>query len=879
LGDVNENPKEEIIKNNNKEEINGKESHPNDIIEKLNNNLIKFNGKDFRNYQKVNKYNNKRKIKKTIYKCKNYRKNEKLRIETNQKPFCDATLEYIERGQNVKSGYFLKKDHSLECELFEGKEKEQCKNEIKISETKEDYINKCENIMNTSNIYDRHLFKESFKKLYNQKDSIYKFPLNDNFLSNIISNWKRKSVRFKKEGVLYDDKDFQNRQLLREFRIIPILEENNKKKSNYEYIIWGNSENIMRLRVSKNIFIDCTYHHPPGFYQLLIIMYKDIITELKIPALYILLNSKNEQMYDLVFESIINIIIKKNIDELNYETIVTDQEIALINVIKKYFPNSHRIACLFHYKQDILRNLKTYGLYKKKFKETSITLLEELGKIPFYYKGDINTFNEECKKLIENYPQYTNFINNYFIKNKKQCFIDQSLNYHLVPSDCRTNSFLENYNGYIKSKLGKHRLINWVNFLNFLKEESQRSINKLYNATGEKLKNLPFEEQLFRKNPFIKISEKQVNNIKIVESENKNKMDKSINTNNLSIYEKNEKIYKSVKAIINSRIGFNNLGQTCYINSSIQILLHYEKLLVGVLKHKNPSTTKIANVFIDLAENLIKIDKAENDLYIIKAYTPIVFIKEFFKLHPTFKEQQQDAMEFIRIFLDDISKETNRNKNIPKYKELDLGDKAKNIQSKEYDEYFLSRENSIITDLFYTQIINIFTCHCGKETYSFQKLIDIPLLIPNDKKTIDIYSLLEKFLSEIKVNINEKCNNCNKLKNNIKKRMKFSIVNDIIMFSFQRFDPLLSIKNNCKIIFEENINLKRFSDEIINDKDLNYKLYATIHHIGTLEYGHYYSQINLNGQWINFNDSNVTEVENREYSSSNVSVLIYKKTK
>ena len=93
-------------------------------------------------------------------------------------------------------------------------------------------------------------------------------------------------------------------------------------------------------------------------------MYKDIITELKIPALYILLNSKNEQMYDLVFESIINIIIKKNIDELNYETIVTDQEIALINVIKKYFPNSHRIACLFHYKQDILRNLKTYGLYK-----------------------------------------------------------------------------------------------------------------------------------------------------------------------------------------------------------------------------------------------------------------------------------------------------------------------------------------------------------------------------------------------------------------------------------------------------------------------------------------------------------------------------------
>ena len=228
MGDVNENPKETRIKNINKEEINGKKSNPNDIIEKYNNNLIKFNGKDFKNYQKVNKYNNKRKIKKVIYKYKNYRKDEKLRIETNQKPFCDATLEYIEPGQNVKSGYFLKKDHSLECDLFEGKEKEQCKKEIKISETKEDYIIKCENIMNNSNIYDRHLFKESFKKIYNQNDSLYKFPLNDNFLSNIISNWKRKSVRFKKEGVLYDDKDFQNRQSLRD-RIIPNLDENNKK--------------------------------------------------------------------------------------------------------------------------------------------------------------------------------------------------------------------------------------------------------------------------------------------------------------------------------------------------------------------------------------------------------------------------------------------------------------------------------------------------------------------------------------------------------------------------------------------------------------------------------------------------------------------------
>ena len=120
--------------------------------------------------------------------------------------------------------------------------------------------------------------------------------------------------------------------------------------------------------------------------------------------------------------------------------------------------------------------------------------------------------------------------------------------------------------------------------------------------------------------------------------------------------------------------------------------------------------------------------------------------------------------------LDDLSKETNRNKIIPKYKELEFKDKTKHNQCKEYDQYFLSRENSIITDLFYTQIINIFTCHCGNENYSFQNLIDIPLLIQSDKKEIDLYSLLDNFLSKIKVNVKEKCCDCNKIKNNIKKK-------------------------------------------------------------------------------------------------------------
>ena len=70
--------------------------------------------------------------------------------------------------------------------------------------------------------------------------------------------------------------DYDNRLILRDYRVIPISENNKISTAEYEYIIWGNNENILRLRHSKHYFIDGTFHHLEEFTQLLIIMYKDI---------------------------------------------------------------------------------------------------------------------------------------------------------------------------------------------------------------------------------------------------------------------------------------------------------------------------------------------------------------------------------------------------------------------------------------------------------------------------------------------------------------------------------------------------------------------------------------------------------------------------
>ena len=70
--------------------------------------------------------------------------------------------------------------------------------------------------MNSSNIFDRRLFKQEFKKIYNNPNYKFNFPLNNNYLSNLITKWKNTSNRFNKSSILFNKYDYENRLIFRE---------------------------------------------------------------------------------------------------------------------------------------------------------------------------------------------------------------------------------------------------------------------------------------------------------------------------------------------------------------------------------------------------------------------------------------------------------------------------------------------------------------------------------------------------------------------------------------------------------------------------------------------------------------------------------------
>ena len=428
------------------------------------------------------------------YRCKNYRKKER-NINTT---FCPALLKKKIDKKNYY--YILEKNHSKECLESEIKN---LKIKTNLIGHYTEYIDKCMTYLNSTEYYNRKEFSSKLQELYNESN--YDFKLKDNTIKNIIGRWKLTSLRFTKYSAIENKYNKKGDLILFDYSNTIIYTSSKKNPLNSEYFIWSSDSIIARIRKSNHLFIDATFHHPKDYSQLLIIIFKDFISSEYYPGFFILMSNKTEILYDLIFKSLIRIITQQNIYDISFRTITTDTEAALINAVERNFDKIKRIGCWFHLSQDLIREARLMGLLNSKNKNIGINITYEIitqfTLLPINYKGNIENLKKFLNVLVMQYPNYANYIINYFIEYNLKYFQDGSYDYSKFPPDIRSNSILERYNKIVKNELGEKRTCNWVVFMNFIIKELERikdklskneNINVLYSQKNTKFGKLKY---------------------------------------------------------------------------------------------------------------------------------------------------------------------------------------------------------------------------------------------------------------------------------------------------------------------------------------------------------------------------------------------------
>lgn len=317
--------------------------------------------------------------------------------------------------------------------------------------------------------------------------------------------------------------------------------------------------------------------------------------------------------------------------------------------------------------------------------------------------------------------------------------------------------------------------------------------------------------------------------------------------------------------------GLANLGNTCFLNSCMQVLSHTYELNEFLNKNnwKNKLKNQVDSALLlewnDLRQILWNENCIVSPYKFVRAVQKVAQIKKC-DLFTGF--EQNDLPEFLIFIIDcfhnGISREVNMQIKGNILNEKDkiafmCFEKIKQMYSKDYSEIwnmFYGIQISQLKSLNNDEIISL-----TPEPYF---IINLPIPTLNKSPSLidcfDLYVEGETLDGDNCV-LNEKTNK----KEAVRKNLTFWTFPSILVIDIKRFNSN-NRKNQMLIDFPlENLDLSKYVSGYKKESYI-YDLYAVCNHSGSALGGHYTSFIkNANNKWYHFNDTSVSEVSNTNY--------------
>lgn len=327
--------------------------------------------------------------------------------------------------------------------------------------------------------------------------------------------------------------------------------------------------------------------------------------------------------------------------------------------------------------------------------------------------------------------------------------------------------------------------------------------------------------------------------------------------------------------------GLANLGNTCFINSCIQVLSHTYELshFLDNEQYKTRLNNKCESTLLLEWDNLRKMMWKENCVI-----SPAKFIRTIQQI-AHIKNQtlftgflQNDVSEFLLFLMDcfhiALSREIKITVTGKTENETDkLAFKCFNMIKQSY-----TKDYSEIWNLFYAVHVSEVKRLDNGEVLSITPepffMVDLP--IPPDHKSPTLNDCFDHYVAgEI---VNDYVDENTKETIQVKKRIMFWSFPNVLVIDLKRFNSRFQ-KNQVPVSFP--IDRLDLSPYVVGYKKecYKYELYGICNHSGGVMGGHYTSFVkNANGKWYHFNDTNVTEVESLEtIISTKAYVLFYRK--